>query len=70
MKIDWSHPQLLVLLFFGLLSVGWPGTEDHASDANLQDLKAGPSLDRPPRLWLHPATVLPAGLTGSAAHVR
>lgn len=52
------------------LSVGWSGTEDYASDANLQDLKAGPPLDRPPCLWLHPATVLPAGSTGSAAHIR
>lgn len=65
--IYWSRTQLLVLSF---LPVGGSGSEDHASDANLQDLKAGSSLDRPPSLRLHTETVLPAGLTASAARVR
>ena len=47
------------------LSVGGSGSEDHASDANLQDFEAGSSLDRPQSLWLHIETVLPAGQTAA-----
>lgn len=43
------------------LSVGWAGSEDHASDENLQDLEVGSSLNGPQSLWLHAKTVLPAG---------
>lgn len=57
------HTYLLVLLLVCFVfSAGGPGAEDHAADANLQDLEAGSSLDRPQSLWLHTETVLPAGL--------
>lgn len=46
---------------FFSLSVGWAGSEDHASDENLQDLETGSSLNGPQSLWLHAETVLPAG---------
>lgn len=52
--------SLLDLFLFS--SVGGSGSEDHASDANLQDLEAGSSLNRPQSLRLHTETVLPAGL--------
>lgn len=44
-----------------LVCAGGSGPEDHASDADLQDLKAGSPLHRPPGFWIHAQTVLPAG---------
>ncbi len=55
---------------FFFFPVGGSGSEDHASDANLQDLEAGSSLDRPQSLRLHTETVLPAGLTAATACVN
>lgn len=52
------------MLFF--LSADGSGSEDHASDENLQDFEVGSSLDGAPSLRLHTETVLPAGQT--AAH--
>lgn len=51
------------------VSAGGSGAEDHASDADLQDLEAGPPLYRPQGFWVHAETVLPAGRPESAAHV-
>lgn len=56
-----THSLVLLLWFF--LPVAGSGSEDHASDENLQDLEAGASLDRPQSLRLHTEAVLPAGLT-------
>lgn len=55
---------------FFFFSVGGSGSEDHASDANLQDFEAGSSLYRPQSLRLHTETVLPAGLTAPTACVN
>lgn len=41
---------------------GGPGSEDHASDENLQDPEAGSPLNGTESLWLYSKTVLPAGL--------
>lgn len=59
-RIDESHPALSTLL-----PAGGSGSEDHASDANLQDPEAGSPLDGPQSFWLHAETVLPAGLCSS-----
>lgn len=63
-----SLPHVAALTWtFG--SAGGSGSEDHASDANLQDFKAGSPLHRPQGFWIHTETVLPAGRPESAAHV-
>lgn len=61
-KVKSSSSLPLVAAFaWTFVSAGGPGPQDHASDADLQDLEAGSPLHRPQGLWIHAKTVLPAG---------